>query len=60
MRKRKDWAEFIDHIGYGKDKTIPDREYDEYVNIVYVLDTTGLLLQEAVEFMRRGYDYRHE
>lgn len=44
MTAREDWPAFYAHLGL----------YDASGLLHYILDETGLLLEEAVEFMRRG------
>jgi hypothetical protein len=54
MMKREDWPVFIKRIGARIEDRYTGQPPVDFVRVYYMTDTTGLLAQEAVEFLRRG------
>ena len=52
MVKRKDWLLFVKR--YFHWQTYDKINYDIDIPINYILDTTGLLVKEAIEFLERS------
>ena len=53
MRERDDYYKFVERIGGSVDWERQERNWWYAIPDKYVVNTTGLLLQEAVRFMRK-------
>jgi hypothetical protein len=51
IRKQKDWYYFVKQMDIGLVRRNPIGERFTLLNTEYILDTTGLLLKAAVEWM---------